>query len=369
MARRPEGWKLIRDPRTGKYLVRFTLNGRRFLRSTRERDFRRATLAAAQIYADEQRGDNEGSGSASEPAPQDDAGAALTSAAPLAWLLAQWLASAETLLDETTHQSYKLYAKTHWMPFFTSLSAITNGKVNEYVRARLRRVRRVTLLKELAALRRFLVWCEAEAHLKKAPLVTSPPRSVTGVDHDGGRRKKVRVEIDEVEAAKILAALPERTARGLPARAFFRVMWETGLRRATLFGLLAPGDYSRGRETLRIRDEIDKTRFGRELPLSRAARAALDSVCPEDGLIFGPRHYREVLTKAAETAGLSEFRARHLSYHDWRHAALSHMASKTTDLVGMAYLAGHRDVATTSRYVHANMKAAARVIAARESAT
>jgi len=42
------------------------------------------------------------------------------------------------------------------------------------------------------------------------------------------------------------------------------------------------------------------------------------------------------------------------------------MASTTTDLVGMAYLAGHKDVATTAKYVHANKKAAERVIAARE---
>lgn len=369
MARRPEGWKLQLDKRTHIYLVRFTIHGKRFLRSTSERDFGRAKLAAARLYAEELRKAEHGGRAASDERPTDERiepAPRVISTAPLVLLCAQWIASVETLLDETTLKSYKLYIKTHWLPFFGSLEAITEPKANEYIRRRLRRIRRVTLLKELSALRRFLAWCQSEGHIARVPLIVSPPRTVTGVEHDGGKRKKVRVEIDEVEVEKILAALPERTKRGLPARAFFTVMWETGLRRATLFGLLAPGDYSRGRGTLRVRDEIDKTRFGRDLPLSRRAQEALDSVCPDEGLVFGPGHYRHVLTAAAKAAGLSEHRARHLSYHDWRHAALTHMASTTTDLVGMAYLAGHRDVATTSRYVHANMKAAERVIAARQ---
>ncbi len=285
---------------------------------------------------------------------------------PLDELCAYWLVAVEAALDETTAKSYRLYVKAHWLPFFGTLQAITESKANAYVRKRLREVRRTTLLKELSALRGFLSWCKTEGHIEVVPKVTSPPRSATGVDHDGGKRKKVRVEISEEEAEAIIAALPERTKGKLPAKAFFTVMYETSLRRETLFSLVAPGDYARGRSTLRIRDEIDKVRFGRVLPLSRRAREALDSVCPDEGLVFGPAHYRHVLHAAAKAAGLSAHRAKHLSYHDWRHAALTHMASRTTDLVGMAYLAGHRDVSTTSKYVHANIRAAERVIAARE---
>ena len=90
-----------------------------------------------------------------------------------------------------------------------------------------------------------------------------------------------------------------------------------------------------------------------------------DSVCPSKGRLFSNVDYRYTLTKAAKAAGLSDFRAEHLSYHDWRHAALTHMASRTTDLPGMAWLAGHKDVTTTAKYVHAGKEAAARVLRAR----
>ena len=40
-------------------------------------------------------------------------------------------------------------------------------------------------------------------------------------------------------------------------------------RPATLAELRAPDDYAVGRETLLIRDEADKARFGREFPLMR----------------------------------------------------------------------------------------------------
>jgi hypothetical protein len=36
-----------------------------------------------------------------------------------------------------------------------------------------------------------------------------------------------------------------------------------------------------------IRDEVDKVRYGRKLPLTDAARAALDSITPDNDLIFG----------------------------------------------------------------------------------
>lgn len=55
----------------------------------------------------------------------------------------------------------------------------------------------------------------------------------------------------------------------------------------------------RGQATLNITDDIDKVRFGRVRPLTEEARAALDAVCPDSGLIFGDRDYRDQLRKAA----------------------------------------------------------------------
>ena len=75
---------------------------------------------------------------------------------------------------------------------------------------------------------------------------------------------------------------------------------------------------------------------------------------------------RHALLAAAKAAGLSEERAHHLSYHDFRHASLTHMASDSTDLVGMAFLAGHKHITTTAQYVHSHQKAAERALEARE---
>ena len=364
MARRPEGWRLSRDPRTGFYVVRFTHGGKQHKLSTRERDLGRAKVAAAHIYTEVVAGTRR---------PQrtviaDSEKAPTLSLIPLDELASRWLAHVELTLDVTTIRIYAGYVKAHWMKFFRSLDRITNQSVVAYVHARLRSVRRKTLLKELSALRGFLAWCVANGFLTKAPDVNSPPRSATGVEHDDGKRRKVRVELSEVEVAAVLVNLPERTWGGLAVKAFFTVMNETTLRRATLWELRVPGDYAKGRATLRIRDEADKARYGREVPLSPGARVALDSVCPDEGVIFPPAHYEGALKRAALAAGLSEERAHHLSYHDFRHAALTHLASTTTDLVGMAYLAGHKDVTTTARYVHGHKQAAERALAAREVA-
>lgn len=362
MARRPEGWTLSVDPRTKIQIVRFTHDKRPYKLSTGERDPGRAALAAARIYAEVVTGVR---------ASDDEPGEATPSAprrtlTPLDVLFSQWLADVEATLDETTVDVYTTYVKAHWLDFFKTLDAITEASASAYVRARLRKVKRKTVLKELSGLRGFLAWCKTYGHLDQVPTITSPARTATGTEYDGGKRKKVRVELSEEEVERILAALPERTRKKLPARAYFVTMYETTLRRETLFSLKSPGDYAKGRTTLRIRDEADKARFGREVPLSDAARAALDSVCPEEGLIFPRASYRYALYQAAKAAGLAEERARHLSYHDLRHAALTHLASVTTDLAGMAYLAGHKQITTTAQYVHASQKAAERALAARK---
>ncbi len=64
------------------------------------------------------------------------------------------------------------------------------------------------------------------------------------------------------------------------------------------------------------------------------------------------------------SAGLEEERARHVSNHDLRHAALTRCASHTSNLAGIAYLAGHRQVTTAARYVHGQKAEAAEVLRA-----
>jgi integrase len=113
-----------------------------------------------------------------------------------------------------------------------------------------------------------------------------------------------------------------------------------------------------------IRDECDKNRFGRELPLCEGARAALDRVTPEigSGLIFGRHDYRRALRTAA-VATLSAEKAAKVSAYDFRHARLTWLCERSNNLVGVAYLSGHRRVDTlASRYVHPNRSAAVSVL-------
>ena len=140
--------------------------------------------------------------------------------------------------------------------------------------------------------------------------------------------------------------------------------WETALRPRTLAKLEAPTDYRQGATTLRIRDEVVKNRFGRELPLTAAARAALDSVCPEEGLIFGSHDCIMLLRRAARAAGIDAYRADRISDYDFRHSAATHLGRSSDNLPGVMYLLGHKQPATTARYMRPQRDAALEVLLA-----
>jgi integrase len=121
-----------------------------------------------------------------------------------------------------------------------------------------------------------------------------------------------------------------------------------------------PDNYVRGSAVLIITDDIDKARFGRELPLTPPAREALESVCPDRGLIFGEHDYRDQLKKAAWTV-LPPERAATFTAYDLRHARATQWA-ETGNLVGVAYLLGHKQVTTTDKYARPNRNAAEKVL-------
>jgi len=61
----------------------------------------------------------------------------------------------------------------------------------------------------------------------------------------------------------------------------------------------------------------------------------------------------------------TEHEARHLSAHDFRHAALTHMAAVGSDLTAIGHVAGHKNATTTALYVHNSEAAARRAVARR----
>ncbi len=114
---------------------------------------------------------------------------------------------------------------------------------------------------------------------------------------------------------------------------------------------------------------MDKNRFGREVPLSKAARAALDLVCPDVGLLFGSHDYRRLLREASKAAGIDEYRAARISDYDLRHSRLTHLGQVSSNLSGVMFLAGHKQPATTACYLRPQKQATAEVFDAAAAPT
>ena len=143
-------------------------------------------------------------------------------------------------------------------------------------------------------------------------------------------------------------------------------IWETALRRKTVQRLRCPEHYKPGSTSLRIADDIDKARFGREVELSEVAQALLTRHCDGNGLIWGAFDCRAALRNAARDAScFTEQEIKHLSLHDLRHGALTELASVSPNLPGIAHLAGHKRVSTTTQYVHSNREQTRAVLNAR----
>ena len=281
-------------------------------------------------------------------------------------MLAEWLSQIESEIAPETSKTYRGYCAKHFLPFFESADRITASSAEDYSRMRLRKVTRSTVAKELSALRNFLSWAERRHEIDEAPLVRNPPRRSTGTAFDGGKRDKVRVSLTSEQAEAIIDVLPDRTpAAGYPIRALFTVIWDTSLRIGTMWRLEVPKHYKRGDDVLWISEDIDKSRYARSVPLTPRAQRTLDAICPDEGLIFRRFEYRRVLVQAARKVLGTEHEAMHLSAHDFRHAALTHMAAVGSDLTAIGHIAGHKNATTTALYVHNSEAAARRAVARR----
>ena len=179
MARRAKGWKLLRDPRTTIFFVRFTHAGRRFNLSTGESDSGPAAGQAARLYTDVVSG---------RWAPRRTA--APGPARAFDEVAAEWLADIESTVSADTFKLYEgIYIGAHFAPFFKTIDRLTTVGVEDYKAARLRVVTRETLKKELPVLRRFGKWAVRRGHLQAMPEIETPSQHVVGTRSTKNRKR------------------------------------------------------------------------------------------------------------------------------------------------------------------------------------
>lgn len=287
---------------------------------------------------------------------------------PLDEVGAEWLASIGY-----DGEPWFIYLRHWWRHFKTLGGLFTVGAIEKYWVERLASVKRVTVTKEVGALKDLLTWCTEQglssAAMEVPPLPTANRKANQGTPYHKRRRGKA-TEVTGEQARALIARLPE-WSKGVPPHRFpirprFVVALETGLRPKTLSQLSVPEHYQAGAAFLLVTADIDKNEFERRVPLTDAARAALDSVCPNEGLIFGRHDYRDSLEKAAQEV-LPEHLAATFCAYDFKHRAATEMAS-TGDLPGTAYLMGWKQVTTANKYAHPEQQAATRVLEARTAA-
>ncbi len=343
MGRHAEGWRLRLHERTGIHFVRFRHNGRREEISTSRRDPTEASAEAARIYAEVVSGrwspDLVLKARIGPPKP----------GTPLDEIGSLWVVDLEAELDELTADTYGGYISAHWQPFFLSLNRLVTRSVNDYIRARLKKVKRKTLLKELSALRRFCAWLFEKGFIREIPVIESPPSNVTGTPDKTTTHKAGPVEVSEREIAQFIAHLPawslgKNGKRKFRVREALEFEYETGLRTQTVATIIG-ADYIKETGKLRVRDETDKARWGRDLPLSERARKILDSVGAKDLEPF---------------FGKASGKRREHHYREYR----SHLVDRTADLRGTAYLLGHKEITTMNKYAKPTERAAERALQA-----
>jgi len=286
-------------------------------------------------------------------------------------LFAEWLASLQGQLDVETLRTYEVtYCGKHWPAHYSTLADMCSRMARErYRTARLKVATAKTVKKETWSQDKFLRWCEERELIPEEMLPRRLRWNKGTLGTRTGRQREHARQLTEVDVVTFLGELPAWREVGgravkkkpFPVRDRYLFGYETGFRPATLDGLVW-ADWV-DPSALRVRDEVDKIRFGRIVPLSVPAKNALLRVQfesrerglptgPQDA-IFGKHRSGKTIAKAAKAAGLDG-----VAPYDLRHARATHLADAGAPITGIGYLVGHRQATTTNRYLHQSERAA-----------
>lgn len=331
------------------YLCRFTVNGVRYRLSTGASDRGAAETAALELHAQARLGQL-------APHKRIPPAKALDDSPPFDRIAARFL---EWARAQGRAESYVSKQEGHLSRMgerWTRLGMITTEAIETFIADRRASVGSVTIYKELVTLSRFLRWCKRYRYIASvpefdriAPVSDYKPPDLTPED-----------------VAALLNAMPTRHThpKRMPVRERFMVQWAQGMRPGEV-ELVRWRDVDLRQGLLTIPPTHDKTRQGRTVGLAKSARAVLEELKAEreplpTALIFGKRDLRVTIAKAVDAAGLP-----HVTPHHLRHARLSELASNTRDIPAVQFLAGHKRLSTTDRYVRSRT---ARTVALLEEA-
>lgn len=238
-----------------------------------------------------------------------------------------------------------------YMTRWQSIDQITTKAIEEYKvdrRTENQKLRLTTLYKELVTLSRLLHWCKKAGHLDDVPHFD---RFKPVTDY-------VPPNTTPEEIDRVLRELPDRKThpKRLPVREFYVVQWSQGLRPCDVQRLLWH-HVDMAAKKITIAASNDKARTGRVLPMTKESIAVFRELAkrPHAAMepVFGNRSYRRSLQLAIERAGVSRF-----TPHGFRHARLTELASETRDTAAVQFIAGHKNLSTTDRYVRSRTERA-----------
>ncbi|HEX8641537.1 MAG TPA: tyrosine recombinase [Allosphingosinicella sp.] len=216
-------------------------------------------------------------------------------------------------------------------------------------------LKRATVARKSAALRRFFAFLQDEGHRADDPSASLP--------RPGSERPLPKV-LDHQAVKALFAAVERRKAEGgeaaLRLEALVELLYGSGLR-ATELVSLPRNAVSPDKSFL-----ILKGKGGRErlVPISDRARAAVSAWAtrvPRDSLYLFPSgkghlsrvRLHQLIKALAADAGIPPER---ISPHVLRHAFATHLLEGGADLRAVQMLLGHADIATTQIYTHVDSR-------------
>jgi site-specific recombinase XerD len=343
MGQRAQGYRVRQPGGPGTaHTVRFRVGGRRRELSTGTADRTEAEREARRLYSEELSGKR--------------AGPRVGEFKLTPGVASSWVDS--LALRPKTLGNYEEFS-IRWL---VRIKRWDEAGISAYVRTRLREARRKTVASEVSALRGLLRWLFEVGELSEEPALPVVPKALLGVTSKQ-RTRVAAPELTKAEVRAFLRKLPEKAAKGWWVRPRCELLYETGLRPATIDALRVPDHWQPGSTELRITTDIDKEGFAREVPLTLRALAILKQCAPTEGVVFGEhKYYRYVRTAAKEAKALTPAKAAIFTGQHLRSARLTHLLDGGASLTAAAYLAGHNRVSTTAKYARPSKREAIRAL-------